>query len=166
MNNLVLYGMMALAVSLTLVGTHFKAFSSGEEFGRMAVEAEWKEDNAKRYEAEKQAIFQRLKNNEHVEEQRELEKKELKKGYQNEITNLRSTIANTPRLRINSNSCAGFTGSVKAEGTGRDDAGVTTTWELPEAVDRDIKSLAEKYEVAIAGCRLGQQWVIKEGMAP
>lgn len=152
--------------ALAVIAALLAIFGFGHRTGAQGVKADWAQETAERKTAENAAILTRIKNNERVAAQQDVDRQKLKKGHADEIAKIRSAYAADRRLRINAKLCIGFAAGPNAESANGGDDGTAATRLLPEAYDRDIKSLGIEYETAIAGCRVAQKFISDNGMAP
>ena len=88
----------------------------------------------------------------------------IQKVNENEIINLRATIAQSKRLRIGSAICGGATGQAHANSATSGDAADTSGRLLSDEMDRDIKSLILETEQAAATGRAAQAFIRKNGL--
>jgi hypothetical protein len=157
---------LGIAKAIAIIAAALALFGAGHHFGAQGVQADWSKETADRKTAESAAILTRIKNNERTADQQELDRQKLKKGHANEIAQIRAAYAADRGLRINAKLCAGFAGTAETKSASGSDGRTAASWLLPEAYDRDIKSLGVEYETAIAGCRVAQTFISDNGMAP
>ncbi|HTD03822.1 hypothetical protein, partial [Undibacterium sp.] len=79
--------------------------------GRAEVRAKWDKEKRERAEAEKSALLTRIKNNERIAEQQALDQLRIRKGINNEISQIRAAYGrsrgNAPGLRLPASVCHG-----------------------------------------------------------
>lgn len=155
-----------IAKLLICAGVLLVTFGSGWHYGAKGVRSDWDAEKANELQAQKSALIARINENDKILEQQEIDRQKLKKGYANEITKLRATYDNSERLRINARICDGSAESGDSKSASGSNGGTPGSRELPADIDRDLKSLGEKYETAIAGCRVAQAFIRDNGMAP
>jgi hypothetical protein len=157
---------LGIVKAIAIIAAALALFGSGHHFGAQGVQADWSKETAERKIAESAAILTGIKNNERIADQQETDRQKLKKGHADEIAQIRAAYATDRGLRINAKLCTGFAGTAEAKSTSGSDERTAAYWLLPEAYDRDIKSLGIEYETAIAGCRVAQEFISDNGMAP
>lgn len=139
---------------------------TGHHFGAQGVQAKWDRETAQRKTDENSAILSRIRNNERIAEQQEADKKRMKKGHADEIAQVRAAYAADRGLRVDAAICAGFTEGARADGARGSDAGAAGTVALPEEVERDLRALMLEADTMLATCRVAQEFIRSNGMAP
>lgn len=137
---------------LVLIGLLVLAAAGGHHFGAAGVQADWNRDKLARTEHEKQAVLAAVAKNE-ADRQKDLAAtRATLTDYQRKLHESEDRIAaeraaaDHQRLRITipvlQRDCT--TGAGETAGAGRADAvGTVETVELPEAVERGLRDLAE-----------------------
>lgn len=143
-------------------------YDRGHKAGADEVQARWDAEKIKREESEKAAILTRIEENRLAKERDEAERQKLKKGYANEIAKIRADHARDAAtgLHVDASICSGFAGSGQAESAGGSNARAAATVLLPEPTERDLRALMKEADTIVAGCRVGQEFVRVNGMAP
>lgn len=163
-----------LAGVLVLIGLLVLAAAGGHHFGAAGVQADWNVDKLERAEHEKQAVLAAVAKNE-ADRQRDLAATRTTIAtYERTLRESEDRIAaeraaaDRQRLRITipQRSCAAPGG--EAAGAGRADAARTDeTVELPEAVERGLRDLAESAdrETERLRAKVGalQDWIRSHG---
>lgn len=143
-------------------GTYYK----GVQSGKASVQAEWDQDKDVRKIAEQAAVAGRLRDNEAIAAKAASDKLKQKKAYSDEISKLRADGANNPRLPINAADCVGPAGGRETSGAGRGNADTSGGGFLPPAVNSNLFALMQQADEIVAGCRVGQEFIKSQGMAP
>lgn len=156
----------AILLSVGLLGgVYWKVHHGGVVQGRAEIQAKWDADKNARKVAEEKAIADRLRANELKVAQFEMDKQKLKKGYTNEIATLRAARAKPVQLRVHTDNCGSASGS-KANRTGASDTTTAGTGVLSSADSEAILVLMDKADEIVAGCRVAQQFLVDNGLAP
>lgn len=149
-----------------MIGLALLLLFAGHRAGTHRVQAKWDKERAERAEADNRAMMTRLRNNERVAEQQQIDKQRLKKSRADEKTQLDATYALDRGLRINAAVCAEFARPAEAGGAGGSNAGTAAAGLLPEPYQGNIKSLMREAEDIVADCRTAQEFIRSNGMAP
>lgn len=149
---------------LMLVGAMGATFVFGHKKGAGSVQAEWDAAELKRKKDEQEALIARIAENGEIAKKHEAEKALLRKGYNDEIAQIRRDASTAGRLRVSANLCREFALSSHTDGTAGSDAGATGTWLLPEVYSRDIGALMLEADEIVASCRVAQNFLIQYGM--
>lgn len=136
-----------------------------EVHGRAVVRTEWTLAEAKRDERERMSLLSAYEHNEQVKAKQGEVNDLLKKGYDSEIIDIR-TMYNAERLRVGPKFCGDSAVPTIANSPGGSDGAVATTRVLPEDIERDIKALGQTLETAMTACRVAQQFLIQNHLAP
>jgi hypothetical protein len=112
-------------------------------------------------EADNAAIMARVNENERLAEQQAEDNQRIKKGYDDEIAQIRAAgaVAGTGRLRIPATVCSGSAPAAQATAASGSAAAATGTVALPEAIDRDLRALMVEADSVVASCRAAQEYV-------
>lgn len=155
-----------VAVSLILLGTFAAGYHSNKQADK--VRAEWATERAKNLAAEHDAVLLRLAENQAVAKKQEANKQKLKKGYTDEIQLVDDAAgaARSVGLRINASACAAFAGTAEARGADGSDGAAAGTGALPEPYSRNLVELMREADAIVASCRVAQQFILDNGMAP
>lgn len=115
--------------------------------------------------AERAAIAQRLEENAELERLQARQYAALKKGHRDEIEHIKRTAADVAAggLRLPPSTCAGAAAAAKAEGSTGSAAGAAAPIFLPQRITADLLALMEKADTIVAGCRVGQKFIIENG---
>jgi hypothetical protein len=149
-----------LLVAALFGGTYFK----GRTDGKAVIRAEWDADANRRKVAEEKAIADRLRANQKQAAQFELDKRNLKKGYADEIASIRRDRSSPVELRLPSSICDGSTATLKSDSTGRGATDPAVTRLLPPATSADLLALMQQADEIVAGCRVAQEFIQSQGM--
>lgn len=124
--------------------------------------------DAARTTAENTAILKRVSDNKALAAKQEAEKQTLKKGYQDEIDAANATAnRNKPAgLRISAAICNSAAGSTKSQGSSGGNVPTAGTVILPENIGVDLRALMLQADKVVASCRVAQEFIKSEGMAP
>src|SRR6476661_10425678 len=115
--------LIALLVGvLALAGAAFGIHAHGISQGKKIERATWLEKESARVQAENAAILARVRNNERIAEQQEIDRQRITKAHHDELAQVRADIARAPRLRIGPAICAGPASTSQATSTSRSDA--------------------------------------------
>jgi hypothetical protein len=155
-----LVGLAGLALAAAI------GFSTGWTTNGWRLNAEIQAIKAKHTATENKAITDHLTQIEQEQTAHELDRQKLKKGHADEIARSRALSAAAPGLRVGPEICRGFAGQAKTEGAGGSDGGDPATRLVPPGIDADFRALGLKIEAIFAGCRVAQQHLEKNGMAP
>lgn len=163
-----LYAKLALigAILAALAGGYWWIHHTGVVSGREEVQTKWDADKNRIKIAEEKAIADRLRANELKQAQYEADKLKLKKGYANEIAQIRADSATAGRLRLPASVCDGFASGGDSKGTSGSSAAIAGTVLLPASISRNIQDLARQADEIVAGCRVAQEFIKSQGMAP
>lgn len=156
----------AAAVVVLLLGVF--AFGYHSNHGAEHVQAAWDKEKAERLAADNRAVFERIRANERAAEQQDVERQQLKKGYENEIAKIRATAdrAASVGLRIPASVCSGLASTAQAKSASGGNDRIAGTVELPESIARDIQAEAERADKIVASCRVAQKFIQDNGFAP
>lgn len=166
MNALAPYlGMLkAVAVIAAVLGL----FASGVKVGGDRIQAKWDAAEKSRIAADNAALLSRIRNNERIAEQQELDRQRITKAHHDELAKVRADIARSHAsgLRVGAAICDGFTRAAEAE-SASDSHGTNPGGGLVRHdVGRDIAALKLRVEEALAAGRACQAFITAEGMAP
>ncbi len=156
----------ALALLAALAGIYWKIHHDGVVSGRAEIQAKWDASENARKVAEDKAIADRLKQNELRTAQVEADKQKLKKGYADELAKIRAAGIATGSLRIAASVCGGSSTIGKTESTSGSAADIAATIALPDAITANLFSLMQEADTVTAGCRVLQDFVKSQDMAP
>jgi hypothetical protein len=152
----------ALVLSL-FGGTYWKGYTSGESH----VQGQWNSAKEAQVVANNEAVAKRIAENASVETKHNEVMVLLKKGYENEISTLRTNTVALPRLRINTTTvCSEPTSASQGSGPSTSNADTPTTRLLPESVDSNLRALMQQADEIVAGYRVAQGFIVEQGMAP
>lgn len=140
----------ALTVAAAVVGLFGVGLKTGYEIRDARAVAD---ENA--------AMITRMQERDRIEAEHEVDRQKLKKGHADEIATIRR--ANAGGLRVNARLCAGF---AETQSAGRGDDRDSATRMVPESVERDFERLRIEIETVFAACRVAQQFITDNGMAP
>lgn len=90
----------------------------------------------------------------------------IQKVKDNEITTLRTAIAQSGRMRVGIAFCPGAAGQTDPHGAGGSDGANPAGWLLSSEMDAAVKSLILEMEQTAATGRAAQAFIKKNGMAP
>lgn len=138
----------------------------GHRFGAQGVQAKWDRETAQRKADENAAVMSRIRNNERIVEQQAIDKQRMKKGHADEIAQIRAAYAADRGLRLNADVCAGLAEGAKADGAGRGDGTTSGSIALPDEIERDLRALMLEADTVVASCRVAQEFIRSNGMAP
>ncbi len=154
-----LYGIiLAALLALSAVGGYKKG--SGD------VQAKWDKQTLADSKATNAAMGERNQEIVATKAQYEEDKKLLKKGYSNEIDIIHAGYAKSGRLLFGQGTCQRLTSVTQTPGPGGSDGGNAETWGFSPEVEQGIKSLGQEIEEKFASCRVAQDFIRKNGMAP
>ena len=144
------------------------AYEHIKDGGRKEVLEEWGKAKAAQAAADKAAILERVKNNERIAAQQDADKQKLKDSHAKEIVQIRARAASdsTYRLRIPASVCSGFASGAKAEGSAGSGSAIAETVVLPAEIERNLRELMVEADLVTAGCRVSQDFIKNNGMAP
>jgi hypothetical protein len=114
---------------------------------------------AERAVADNAAIAQRIAENHDELLAQEAWRNAKDKEYQDEVSKLRTRIANSDRLRVAG--CNGSAGSSETKGSTSGNGGDTGARMVSEATQRDFDALELRIETVFAGCRIAQEFIKK-----
>lgn len=155
-----------LITALFAAGAYGGGYLHGRVDGGNAVQADWDHAEAERLREEKQAVLDRIHDNLQAKAKQDADRQRLKKGHADEIAQIHATYNASRGLRINANICAGFTEGTEADGASGSDDRTTNTRLLPEPYAGNLEELMLKADKIVASCRVGQQFLVENGMAP
>lgn len=152
------------ALVLTLfAGTYWKGYTHGRD----NVRQQWEQAKDAQVVAENKAIAARIAENAAAATKANAEKIAIKKGYENEIVTLRAArAAVAPSLYVPSSICEGFTATAEGRSTGRGSTDPAATRLLPPAPAANLYALVDQADEIVAGCRVAQEFIKSQGMAP
>jgi hypothetical protein len=130
------------------------------------LQSEWDKETADRKDAENRAVFDRIRNNERIAEQQEIDRQRITKVHHDELAKVRADIARAPGLRVGPGICAGFASGTETKSVGGRDGANTGGGMVREDVRRDIDALKLRVEEAFAAGRACQEVIRSNGMAP
>ncbi len=156
----------ALALLAALAGIYWKIHHDGVVSGRAEVQADWDADKNSRKVAEEKAIADRLRANELRVKQNEDEKAKLKESYANEISTLRAARAKPVSLRVHTDNCQRSADSSKTNSASTSVPDTAGTGLLSSSDSETILSLMDQADEIVAGCRVAQDFLKSQGMAP
>jgi hypothetical protein len=161
----IIIGFVLSAISLTGC---YVAYDQIKEVGRKEIRAEWDKAKAAQALEDKAAIFTRVKNNERIAAEQEATNKQLKDSHAKEIVQIRARAASDSayRLRIPASVCSGFASGAKAEGSAGSNSAVAGTVVLPDETEKNLRGLMVEADLVTAGCRVSQDFIKNNGMAP
>ncbi len=154
----------ALALLAGLVAGYFAIERHGVTQGRAEVRAKWDTETVARRSAEAAAVIARVAENEQIADQQQLDNQLITKAHNDEITQVRTALARSERLRVGPSLCSGFASTPDTDGAGSGDDADTRTRLLPDALDRDIRALILEVEDVAATGRACQAFVRAGGL--
>jgi hypothetical protein len=157
---------LGIAKAIAVIAAALALFGAGHHFGAQGVQADWSKETADRKTAETAAILTRIKNNERIADQQEIDHQKLKKGHTNEIAQIRAAYATDRGLRLPATVCRGLAASTETESASRGNGAAAGTVALPDSIDRDLRALMLEVDTIVAGCRVAQAFIRDNGMAP
>ncbi len=156
-----------LAIITILTAAYFGIKHKGVVQGKAEVQALWDADKDARKISDNKAIADRLRANELRATQYANEKSQMKKGYENEIAKIRAVAGSAPRLYLPAEICnqrpAGSGETDSASGGSSAPAGTVA---LPAALASSLFALMQEADEIVAGCRVAQDFIKSQGMAP
>lgn len=159
------------AIALAFAATGLLAHHHGAVAGRAEVQARWDAEKLATGEAEKRAVFDRIRNNERIAQQQEIDNEKITAAHQSELAAVRAFAdahaGQLGRLQFAANCPGGSAaGAAKAKSAGASDGATAGTIALPEPLARDLWALMAEADTVTVNCRALQQFVIDNGMAP
>ncbi len=135
--------------------------------GEAATQAKWNAEKLAVSEAEKSAVFAKVRANERQAEQQEIINQQIKDDHKNEIDSIRTAYAGRDRLRIPAAGGAGcgLAAGTEAQGTAGSDGAAAGTIALPAEIEKGLWELAEEADTVMAGCRAAQRFIAENGFA-
>lgn len=94
------------------------------------------------------------------------ETKQLKKGYANEIDTIHAAYAKSDRLRFRAGTCQRLAPDTQANSASGSNGRDAEAWGFSPEVESSIKQLGQEIEEKFASCRVAQEFIRKNGMAP
>ncbi len=94
------------------------------------------------------------------------ETKQLKRGYANEIDTIHAAYTKSDRLRFREGACQRLAPDTQANSASGSNDGNAETWGFSPEVESGIKQLGQEIEEKFAACRVAQEFIRKNGMAP
>ncbi len=156
----------AFAVVVVLVAGYLGWHHHVYDQGVAAEKSLWDADVAARQKAELAAVSKRNAENAASAELNRENNRLITRTYDEEIAALRDRIEHAPRLRVGPAICGGPASPAAPGGAGGGNAGDPAGRDVPDQIDRDLKSLMEEVEEALATARAAQQFIRDNGMAP
>lgn len=149
---------IALVLSLTALG--------GYRLGEANVTRAWNVDKETQAAAEAEAVLARSVEKEATVKRYTDEKLKMKGEYNAEIDIIRAGFAKSERLRFTKNTCKRLDANPEANSASGSDGGNAETWVFSYRVDADLKRFGQMIEEKIAACRVAQEFIRVNGMAP
>lgn len=149
--------------AFSLVAIGLALFGAGHHFGAQGVQADWNNERADRKEAENRVVFERLRNNERMAEQQDLNNRKITEKHNAELAQVRADIARSPGLRVGPGICAGFAAGTQTKGSSRGDGADPGAGLVREDVRRDLNALKIRVEEALAAGRACQKFASVAG---
>ncbi|WP_194720833.1 hypothetical protein [Noviherbaspirillum malthae] len=139
-------------------------FGAGFYLGKKLEAGKCAETAAVSAKAETAAVLSRVRNNERIAEQQEIDRQRIEKAHHEELAQVRADIARAPSLRVGPAICSGFAGSAQAPAASGSDGADSGTRLLSPEMDRAVKALIEETERVAATGRACQAFVASSGL--
>ncbi len=141
-------------------------FWAGHHFGAQGVQSKWDAEIAWRKQVENAAILKRTQENAAEAENNRETNRLITKAHDAQISQLRTAIANAPRLRVGTAICGGSPRAPEAAGTSSGNGIDPGAGVVREDARRDLDALKIRVEEAFAAGRACQAFVESKGMTP
>lgn len=138
----------------------------GELHGRHEVQTKWDAYVIAQKIAAKEEIDKRTEENNQLANIQTATSTNIQKAHDNEIAILRTTIAQSQRLRIGTKFCSSITGQAISQSTTSSDGADPTRRILSPSMDEAVKRLIMESEEAAATGRTAQDFIKQNGMEP
>ncbi len=157
-----------LLIAAVAIGGEAHGRHVGKIEGIATVQAKWDKETAARTEAEKKALIDRINENAQIAAKQGAEKIKLKVSYENELSQVRATAASAAAvgLRVNASVCNEFAVRTSTNRASGGDDATTGSVALPESTTSDLRALMLEADSVLASCRVAQQFIRSNGMAP
>lgn len=116
--------------------------------------------------AEKAAVLTRVAENRTIFRQQERDSAKLTKAHDDELAQTRAARVAAPRLSIPAAVCSGSAGTADTKSAGVSDRGNTSTRMVSAGTQQDFNAIEDRIETVFAGCRVAQQFIVNNRMAP
>lgn len=140
----------------------------GIVLGRAEIQAQWDKESRERTEAERSALFARVKNNERIAEQQLLDQQRIRKEVNSEVDQIHAAYGHsgsgTAGLRLPAGICSGSAPATQTLGASGGNAAAAGTIALPAEIARDLQGLMQEADTIVANCRATQQFIRLNGM--
>lgn len=151
-----------LAIVLFVAGVALVGYKVGD----FVVRAEWEKEKRVRAEETINALAARNILINQVKAKNDADTKKLKEGFNAEISSIRAGFASAGRVRFTQGTCKRLASAGEAKSTGGGDGGVAETWVFSDRVDADLKQFGQMIEEKFEACRVAQDFIRNNGMAP
>ncbi len=148
-----------VALLAALIASLWGFQHAGVSQGRAEVQAKWDKEKREQAEADKAALFTRIKNNERIAEQQALNDERIRNENKVEIAAIRAAYARPAGLRLPASGCSGSAAGVEAESASGGNAAFARTVALPPAIERDLQELMQEADIVVANCRATQSFI-------
>jgi hypothetical protein len=143
---------------------------SGYRTGVKMERADWLHKEAVRQQDEKDAILDRVAENDRKERENDAKNRRISNAYEKRLAILREgrdadrrAVDAAGGLRIDRAACDGFAAGAETAGAGRRDEGTAGTVRLPREIESRLFDLADAADEVTEQARACQQWITEHG---